>query len=95
MCGGHGQGCIVAPSLSIGAVLLQQAAAAAAFQYNHVEIIESQQGLSVSGPWTCLSAMVMASSDYLLSSETPLNAYNFSAFCVAPGIPVATSHAAC
>jgi chloroplast NAD(P)H dehydrogenase len=64
MCGGHGQGCIVAPSLSIGAVLLQQAAAAAAFQYNHVEIIESQQGLSVSGPWTCLSAMVMASSDY-------------------------------
>lgn len=39
-------GCIVAPSLSIGSVLLQQAAAAAAFQYNHVEIIESQQGLS-------------------------------------------------
>ncbi|KAG0564874.1 hypothetical protein KC19_8G146800 [Ceratodon purpureus] len=39
-------GCIVAPSLSIGTVLLQQAAAAAAFHYNHVEIIESQQGLS-------------------------------------------------
>jgi len=39
----------VAPSLSIGAVLLQQAAAAAAFHYNHVEIIESQEDLSVSG----------------------------------------------
>ncbi|XP_024359335.1 dihydrodipicolinate reductase-like protein CRR1, chloroplastic isoform X2 [Physcomitrium patens] len=39
-------GCIVAPSLSIGAVLLQQAAASAAFQYKHVEIIESQEGLS-------------------------------------------------
>ncbi|KAH8973871.1 hypothetical protein BDL97_01G070500 [Sphagnum fallax] len=35
-------GCIIAPSLSIGAVLLQQAAAMAAFQYRHVEIIESQ-----------------------------------------------------
>ncbi|CAK9857644.1 unnamed protein product [Sphagnum jensenii] len=35
-------GCIIAPSLSIGAVLLQQAAAMAAFQFRHVEIIESQ-----------------------------------------------------
>lgn len=39
-------GCIVAPSLSIGAVLLQQAAAAAAFHYKQVEIVESQQDIS-------------------------------------------------
>ena len=37
----------MAPSLSIGAVLLQQAAAAAAFQYKNVEILESQCNLAV------------------------------------------------
>jgi hypothetical protein len=37
----------LAPSLSIGAVLLQQAAAAAAFQYKNVEILESQCNLAV------------------------------------------------
>lgn len=36
------QGCLVAPTLSVGAVLLQQAAASMAFHYAHAEILESQ-----------------------------------------------------
>lgn len=36
------QGCLVAPTLSVGAVLLQQAAASMAFHYGHAEILESQ-----------------------------------------------------
>ncbi|XP_008795384.2 dihydrodipicolinate reductase-like protein CRR1, chloroplastic isoform X1 [Phoenix dactylifera] len=35
-------GCLVAPTLSIGSVLLQQAAIQAAFHYNNVEIVESR-----------------------------------------------------
>uniref|UniRef100_A0A0F7GZJ7 Dihydrodipicolinate reductase-like protein n=1 Tax=Pelargonium transvaalense TaxID=158603 RepID=A0A0F7GZJ7_9ROSI len=34
-------GCLVAPTLSIGSILLQQAAIQAAFHYNNVEIVES------------------------------------------------------
>lgn len=36
-------GCLVAPTLSVGAVLLQQAATAAAFYYRNVEIVEARQ----------------------------------------------------
>ncbi|XP_024312322.1 dihydrodipicolinate reductase-like protein CRR1, chloroplastic isoform X2 [Brachypodium distachyon] len=36
------QGCLVAPTLSIGSVLLQQAAIQASFHYNNVEIVESR-----------------------------------------------------
>ncbi|KAK4431529.1 Dihydrodipicolinate reductase-like protein CRR1, chloroplastic [Sesamum alatum] len=35
-------GCIVAPTLSIGSILLQQAAISASFHYNNVEIVESR-----------------------------------------------------
>ncbi|RWV92017.1 hypothetical protein GW17_00045653 [Ensete ventricosum] len=35
-------GCLVAPTLSIGSVLLQQAALQASFHYNNVEIVESR-----------------------------------------------------
>ncbi|KAM0950285.1 putative 4-hydroxy-tetrahydrodipicolinate reductase [Dioscorea sansibarensis] len=35
-------GCLVAPTLSIGTVLLQQAAILASFHYNNVEIVESR-----------------------------------------------------
>uniref|UniRef100_A0A0F7GZH8 Dihydrodipicolinate reductase-like protein n=1 Tax=Erodium trifolium TaxID=337410 RepID=A0A0F7GZH8_9ROSI len=35
-------GCLVAPTLSIGSILLQQAAIQAAFHYNNVEIVESR-----------------------------------------------------
>lgn len=35
-------GCLVAPTLSIGSVLLQQAAISASFHYNNVEIVESR-----------------------------------------------------
>ncbi|KAI5012332.1 hypothetical protein ZWY2020_024466 [Hordeum vulgare] len=43
--GKHGKataGCLVAPTLSIGSVLLQQAAIQASFHYNNVEIVESR-----------------------------------------------------
>uniref|UniRef100_A0A0F7H174 Dihydrodipicolinate reductase-like protein n=1 Tax=Geranium maderense TaxID=28964 RepID=A0A0F7H174_9ROSI len=36
-------GCVVAPTLSIGSILLQQAAIQAAFHYNNVEIVESRE----------------------------------------------------
>lgn len=41
------QGCLVAPTLSIGSVLLQQAAIQASFHYNNVEIVESRPNASV------------------------------------------------
>lgn len=43
----HDQGCLVAPTLSIGSVLLQQAAIQASFHYNNVEIVESRPNPSV------------------------------------------------
>ncbi|XP_068635872.1 dihydrodipicolinate reductase-like protein CRR1, chloroplastic [Aristolochia californica] len=39
-------GCLVAPTLSIGSVLLQQAAISACFHYNNVEIVESRPNAS-------------------------------------------------
>ncbi|XP_050138884.1 dihydrodipicolinate reductase-like protein CRR1, chloroplastic [Malus sylvestris] len=36
------QGCLIAPTLSIGSILLQQAAISASFHYNNVEIVESR-----------------------------------------------------
>ncbi|KAJ3682105.1 hypothetical protein LUZ60_014678 [Juncus effusus] len=39
-------GCLVAPTLSIGSVLLQQAAIQASFHYNNVEIVESKSNPS-------------------------------------------------
>ncbi|XP_059629336.1 dihydrodipicolinate reductase-like protein CRR1, chloroplastic isoform X2 [Cornus florida] len=36
-------GCLVAPTLSIGSILLQQAAISASFHYNNVEIVESRE----------------------------------------------------
>lgn len=35
-------GCLVAPTLSIGSIMLQQAAISASFHYNNVEIVESR-----------------------------------------------------
>ncbi|KAG6554447.1 hypothetical protein Mapa_003825 [Marchantia paleacea] len=46
-CEKSSMGCIVAPTLSIGRVLLQQAAVAAAFNYGYAEIIESQPNSKV------------------------------------------------
>lgn len=43
-----GQGCLVAPTLSIGSILLQQAAISASFHYNNVEIVESRANARVS-----------------------------------------------
>ncbi|KAL2653882.1 hypothetical protein R1flu_022010 [Riccia fluitans] len=40
-------GCVVAPTLSIGRVLLQQAAVAAAFNYGYAEIVESRPNYKV------------------------------------------------
>lgn len=42
------EGCLVAPTLSIGSLLLQQAALQASFHYNNVEIVESRPDPSVS-----------------------------------------------
>lgn len=39
-------GCLVAPTLSIGSILLQQAAISASFHYNNVEIVESRANAS-------------------------------------------------
>ncbi|KAH6769324.1 Dihydrodipicolinate reductase [Perilla frutescens var. frutescens] len=38
-------GCLVAPTLSIGSILLQQAAISASFHYNNVEIVESKSSV--------------------------------------------------
>ncbi|CAN6709619.1 unnamed protein product [Malus baccata var. baccata] len=35
-------GCLIAPTLSIGSILLQQAAISASFHYNNIEIVESR-----------------------------------------------------
>ncbi|CAI0404231.1 unnamed protein product [Linum tenue] len=40
-CDKASMGCLVAPTLSIGSILLQQAAISASFHYNNVEILES------------------------------------------------------
>ncbi|KAM0926599.1 hypothetical protein ACQ4PT_003621 [Festuca glaucescens] len=42
LCEKASMGCLVAPTLSIGSVLLQQAAIQASFHYNNVEIVESR-----------------------------------------------------
>ncbi|OVA14167.1 Dihydrodipicolinate reductase [Macleaya cordata] len=39
-------GCLIAPTLSIGSILLQQAAISASFHYNNVEIVESRPNAS-------------------------------------------------
>ncbi|XP_073001712.1 dihydrodipicolinate reductase-like protein CRR1, chloroplastic [Typha latifolia] len=39
-------GCLIAPTLSIGSVLLQQAAIQASFHYNNVELVESRSNPS-------------------------------------------------
>ncbi|XXG52049.1 hypothetical protein AAC387_Pa03g0469 [Persea americana] len=39
-------GCLVAPTLSVGSVLLQQAAISASFHFNNVEIVESRPNAS-------------------------------------------------
>ncbi|CAN6569391.1 unnamed protein product [Malus baccata var. baccata] len=35
-------GCLIAPTLSVGSILLQQAAISASFHYNNIEIVESR-----------------------------------------------------
>ncbi|GFP87671.1 putative 4-hydroxy-tetrahydrodipicolinate reductase 3 chloroplastic [Phtheirospermum japonicum] len=42
LCDKATMGCLVAPTLSIGSILLQQAAISASFHYNNVEIVESR-----------------------------------------------------
>ncbi|CAN6564988.1 unnamed protein product [Malus baccata var. baccata] len=42
LCDKASMGCLVAPTLSIGSILLQQAAISASFHYNNVEIVESR-----------------------------------------------------
>ncbi|KAK9724558.1 hypothetical protein RND81_05G082300 [Saponaria officinalis] len=41
-CDKASMGCLIAPTLSIGSILLQQAAITASFHYNNVEIVESR-----------------------------------------------------
>jgi len=56
----HGnQGCLVAPTLSIGSILLQQAAIQASFHYNNVEIVESRPTPRVSKCTTVIFAIVL------------------------------------
>ncbi|KAM7266373.1 hypothetical protein ACFE04_004270 [Oxalis oulophora] len=43
-------GCLVAPTLSIGSILLQQAAIQASFHYNNVEVVESRPSASQDFP---------------------------------------------
>lgn len=45
------QGCLVAPTLSIGSILLQQAAISASFHYKNVEIVESRANARVRRPY--------------------------------------------
>ncbi|XP_031110348.1 dihydrodipicolinate reductase-like protein CRR1, chloroplastic [Ipomoea triloba] len=40
-------GCLVAPTLSIGSILVQQAAISASFHYNNVEIVESRSTAAI------------------------------------------------
>ncbi|CAN0902690.1 Dihydrodipicolinate reductase-like protein CRR1, chloroplastic [Linum grandiflorum] len=47
-CDKASMGCLVAPTLSIGSILLQQAAISASFHYNNVEIVESAAEATVS-----------------------------------------------
>ncbi|XP_050232217.1 dihydrodipicolinate reductase-like protein CRR1, chloroplastic [Mercurialis annua] len=42
LCDKASMGCLVAPTLSIGSILLQQAAISASFHFNNVEIVESR-----------------------------------------------------
>ncbi|KAK4363373.1 hypothetical protein RND71_018614 [Anisodus tanguticus] len=42
LCENATTGCLVAPTLSIGSILLQQAAISASFHFNNVEIVESR-----------------------------------------------------
>ncbi|XP_057988693.1 dihydrodipicolinate reductase-like protein CRR1, chloroplastic isoform X2 [Hevea brasiliensis] len=42
LCEKASMGCLIAPTLSIGSILLQQAAISASFHYNNVEIVESK-----------------------------------------------------
>ncbi|XP_059452099.1 dihydrodipicolinate reductase-like protein CRR1, chloroplastic [Corylus avellana] len=42
LCDKASMGCLVAPTLSIGSILLQQGAISASFHYNNVEIVESR-----------------------------------------------------
>ncbi|KAG8652864.1 hypothetical protein MANES_06G143900v8 [Manihot esculenta] len=42
LCEKASMGCLIAPTLSIGSILLQQAAISASFHYNNVEIVESR-----------------------------------------------------
>ncbi|EXC15937.1 Putative dihydrodipicolinate reductase 3 [Morus notabilis] len=42
-CDKASMGCLVAPTLSIGSILLQQAAISASFHYKNVEIVESRE----------------------------------------------------
>ncbi|CAI0463378.1 unnamed protein product [Linum tenue] len=46
-CDKASMGCLVAPTLSIGSILLQQAAISASFHYNNVEILESAADATV------------------------------------------------
>ncbi|KAI3985437.1 hypothetical protein MKX01_033751 [Papaver californicum] len=49
--GQHGElrGCLIAPTLSIGSILLQQAAIQASFHYSNVEIVESRPNAAARG----------------------------------------------
>ncbi|XP_034924470.1 dihydrodipicolinate reductase-like protein CRR1, chloroplastic isoform X1 [Populus alba] len=48
-CDKASMGCLIAPTLSIGSILLQQAAITASFHYNNAEIVESKANPIVSG----------------------------------------------
>ncbi|KAB1210745.1 putative 4-hydroxy-tetrahydrodipicolinate reductase 3, chloroplastic [Morella rubra] len=46
LCDKASMGCLVAPTLSIGSILLQQAAISASFYFNNVEIVESRESVA-------------------------------------------------
>jgi chloroplast NAD(P)H dehydrogenase len=47
LCDKATMGCLVAPTLSIGSILLQQAVIMASFHYNNVELVESRPNAAV------------------------------------------------
>jgi len=54
------QGVLVAPTLSIGSILLQQAAITASFHYSNVEIVESRANAKVRFLFMCIVVTMLS-----------------------------------
>ncbi|KAG6383185.1 hypothetical protein SASPL_157071 [Salvia splendens] len=97
------QGCLVAPTLSIGSILLQQAAISASFHYNNVEIVESratagdlpsQEAIQIANNMTNLGQMYNredASTDILARGQVVGDDGVRVHSLVLPGIPSSTT----